>query len=655
MATKWIRATGGSDAYTGDSYAQGWATLNKINTYINASGAKGDIFNVVGDFAFTGLPTALTKSLAGTNYDTDPSFTIRGMSAVGIPAMASVTWPASAARLLTTGVGQPFIVIQGIKFDMTTAVVTDGQMVVRNTSTAVAPRFEYCQLHGYTDSNANFGDALRTWMDQAGTAPTNCGEVRYCYMNNVCRPIEFFTAATTVKGNMHGCVWRHVGRWTDTYEGRLRWAATPVSASNQLGFYHNTVIISTVDAINSLLLAAPASGNYGTVDWHSNLLWIDTTAVSSPVAAVFAGGGGSTATYAGTLGYNVILFGPNVTALEAPDDKIYVNPPWSTGGSPKTTDVVAREVAQTGVFIAPTTAWNWTNINGSGYTIPLPGDFRPHVYTAAGESASVPGALPAASTDYTVNIYANRLNASISQPVTYTVTLSNDGFDATAVTVDAPVPAGLTYVSHTASTGTYVPGTGVWAVASLPDGSSVTLVVNVTVDNDQAGNTIVYTASWSGGSLATGVDLTNDSDTWNLVVQSTSRVPYLDVEPIYAPDLRLTVNSAALARINRFREKYKRFDDEHLRWREYASKLVSVGPSTTLEFVSGIEYVSYLLIESTSPVEVSVGASGADVFGPSSTMVLLAPGFFERLQVRNSSSTATAKVTITAVDNGNAN
>lgn len=649
MATKWVRAVGGNDTWSGNSYAEAWATLDKICTYINASGAKGDVFNIVGDFTLPGLPTALTKSLAGTSYDTDPSFTIRGRSLADAPAKASVTWPASgAARILTTGTGQPFIVIQGIKFDMTTAGVTDGQMVVRNASTSAAPRFEYCELHGYTDSHTNFGDALRTWMDQSGTAPTNCGEVRHCYLNNACRPIEFFTAATTAKGTMHDCVWRHVGRWADTYEGRLRWPATPVSASNQLGFYYNTVVLSTTDAINSLLLASPASGNYGTVNWHSNLLWIDTTAISSPVAAIFAGGSGSTATYAGILGYNVILFGPNVTALEAPDDKIYVLPPWSTGGSPKTTDVVDHGVAQSSVFAAPSTAWTWSNINDSGYSIDLPGDFRPVVYTEAGDGGSTPGALPAATTDYTVTVALNKTHAPVNSPIRYTVTISNDGFDAASVLVGVPVPAGITYVSHTASSGTY--SAGVWSIPTLADGASATLVIDTTIDADQAGNTITYTATFTDADLASGGDTSDDTDSVDLVVQSTSRVPYLDVEPIYAPDLRLEINSAMLAKINRFRTAYKRYDDEHQRWREYATKRMTVTPSATEDFICGIEHISYILIESTEPVEVSVNGE----FAPAATLVLLAPGFLDSLQVRNPSATANAAVTITAVDNGNA-
>ncbi|MDY8137907.1 gliding motility-associated C-terminal domain-containing protein, partial [Aquimarina sp. 2201CG5-10] len=68
--------------------------------------------------------------------------------------------------------------------------------------------------------------------------------------------------------------------------------------------------------------------------------------------------------------------------------------------------------------------------------------------------------------------------------VTFTVTVSNSGpNNATGVVVTDQVPNGYTIVgSPTASQGTYVPGTGVWTVGSINNGSNATLTIVATVN-----------------------------------------------------------------------------------------------------------------------------------------------------------------------------
>lgn len=72
----------------------------------------------------------------------------------------------------------------------------------------------------------------------------------------------------------------------------------------------------------------------------------------------------------------------------------------------------------------------------------------------------------------------------IGQIVTFTLTLMNGGPDtATNVAVADVLPAGLSFVDATASAGTgYTANTGVWTIASLANGSSVTLAIRATVD-----------------------------------------------------------------------------------------------------------------------------------------------------------------------------
>jgi uncharacterized repeat protein (TIGR01451 family) len=80
--------------------------------------------------------------------------------------------------------------------------------------------------------------------------------------------------------------------------------------------------------------------------------------------------------------------------------------------------------------------------------------------------------------------------------ITYTITVTNTGPDnATGVQVTDPLPGGVTYVSHSASQGSYNSGTDVWSVGNLADGGSSTLTITVTVNNGTAGSTISNTAT----------------------------------------------------------------------------------------------------------------------------------------------------------------
>jgi uncharacterized repeat protein (TIGR01451 family) len=80
--------------------------------------------------------------------------------------------------------------------------------------------------------------------------------------------------------------------------------------------------------------------------------------------------------------------------------------------------------------------------------------------------------------------------------VNYTVTVANSGpDDATGVQVSDSLPGGITYVSHSASQGTYTSGTGVWYIGNLADGSSAVLTITATVNVGTAGQTIINTAT----------------------------------------------------------------------------------------------------------------------------------------------------------------
>lgn len=67
--------------------------------------------------------------------------------------------------------------------------------------------------------------------------------------------------------------------------------------------------------------------------------------------------------------------------------------------------------------------------------------------------------------------------------IVFTVTASNLGASNNSnVTVNDLLPSGYTYVSHNASTGTYVPGTGVWTIGNLNDQANATLTITAIVN-----------------------------------------------------------------------------------------------------------------------------------------------------------------------------
>jgi uncharacterized repeat protein (TIGR01451 family) len=84
--------------------------------------------------------------------------------------------------------------------------------------------------------------------------------------------------------------------------------------------------------------------------------------------------------------------------------------------------------------------------------------------------------------DLAVAKTVNNFTPNVGDTITYTVTASNNGpDDATGVIVTDPLPAGLTFVSDTASQGSYNPATGVWTIGDMAAHTSQTLLISATV------------------------------------------------------------------------------------------------------------------------------------------------------------------------------
>jgi uncharacterized repeat protein (TIGR01451 family) len=87
------------------------------------------------------------------------------------------------------------------------------------------------------------------------------------------------------------------------------------------------------------------------------------------------------------------------------------------------------------------------------------------------------------SADLVLTKTVDKTQPTVKDTVIFTLIMNNNGPDAAVnVTVNDKLPAGLTYVSHTVNFGTYDPATGLWTIASLPNGASAVLTITAVVE-----------------------------------------------------------------------------------------------------------------------------------------------------------------------------
>jgi uncharacterized repeat protein (TIGR01451 family)/gliding motility-associated-like protein len=86
--------------------------------------------------------------------------------------------------------------------------------------------------------------------------------------------------------------------------------------------------------------------------------------------------------------------------------------------------------------------------------------------------------VPEVSANLSVTKTASPGPYKIGEMVTYTIVATNNGpYTATNVKVTDALPTGLQYQSHTTSTGSYNPATGVYVVGDLANGATATLTI----------------------------------------------------------------------------------------------------------------------------------------------------------------------------------
>ena len=125
----------------------------------------------------------------------------------------------------------------------------------------------------------------------------------------------------------------------------------------------------------------------------------------------------------------------------------------------------------------------------------------------------------------------------IGETIVYTLEVANYGTDtATDVRVQDRLPAGLTFVSGVASQGGYDPGTGVWTVGTVPEGTIPTLAITAKVTR-ATGGTVTNTATVSGREY--DPDPANNTDTVEVVVPSSGVIVGTDIGCESGPFVRV--------------------------------------------------------------------------------------------------------------------
>jgi uncharacterized repeat protein (TIGR01451 family)/CSLREA domain-containing protein len=156
---------------------------------------------------------------------------------------------------------------------------------------------------------------------------------------------------------------------------------------------------------------------------------------------------------------------------------IDANGDWDVGTLAKNSIATLTLTAQVNNGIPNQVVENTASVSNSDYADPNPANNSANVTLAIG------------GTDLSIAQSADHSTVDEGDTLVYTITATNIGPNSTDnVTVNDLLPTGLSYVSSTASAGSYNPVSGVWDVGSLGVSGTATLQLTATV-NAGTGNT----------------------------------------------------------------------------------------------------------------------------------------------------------------------
>jgi len=191
-------------------------------------------------------------------------------------------------------------------------------------------------------------------------------------------------------------------------------------------------------------------------------------------------------------------------------------------------DPIANLVIRQGdpLFGSTVQSLRFGGINGAGKIVFLAG-------LSDGRQVVVVASPPAVQADLAVTKTVSTASPTLGSTVTFTITARNNGpAAASGVQVSDLLPSGYTFVSATPSRGSYVAGTGVWAVGTLAgsgSGNTATLSLVATV---LATGTYNNTASISAAGIIDGNTPTTPPRSWSRrCCRPTSRSPRTSATP----------------------------------------------------------------------------------------------------------------------------
>jgi len=133
------------------------------------------------------------------------------------------------------------------------------------------------------------------------------------------------------------------------------------------------------------------------------------------------------------------------------------------------------------------------------------------IATCTGDSLLPP--LDAPNVDLSLAMAVNLPDPPEGSAFGFTLTVANAGpIDATGVVAGDTLPTGLTYVSHSETTGTYDPGTGVWSIGPLAQDSAATLNLVARAATGTSGTTLINIAGVLSTDLNDSVPENNIAD-----------------------------------------------------------------------------------------------------------------------------------------------
>lgn len=114
--------------------------------------------------------------------------------------------------------------------------------------------------------------------------------------------------------------------------------------------------------------------------------------------------------------------------------------------------------------------------------------------------------------DLSIEKSSSKTNPVLGEEFNYTIKVKNNGpGNASNVSASDPLPNGITFVSYSATQGSYNNTTGLWTVGSLANGASATLTITVKINYSQVNNSTVDLGPAKGFNLFVLEDLTQPS------------------------------------------------------------------------------------------------------------------------------------------------